>query len=124
VNLPDIAEVAGAGAAGAVARFLVDGAVRRRRAGPLPLGTVLINITGSFLLGLLTGLVLYHSAPSTLTLVAGTGFCGGYTTFSTSSFETVRLIQEGEVRAASLNLGVTLAGALLAGAAGLALASL
>jgi CrcB protein len=124
MNLPDIAEVAAGGAAGAAARFYVDGAVRRRLPGPLPAGTVLINITGSFLLGLLTGLVLYHSAPERLVLVAGTGFCGGYTTFSTWSFETVRLIQEGELRAASVNLGATVAGALLAGAAGLALASL
>ena len=123
MNLADMAEVGVAGSAGAVARFLIDGAVRRRVTGPLPVGTILINISGSLILGFLTGLVLYHGAPDRLTLVAGTGFCGGYTTFSTASFETVRLIQVGWRGAAWANLGVSLVGALLAGAAGLALAS-
>lgn len=124
MNVADIAEVAGAGAVGAAARFILDGSISRRVSGHFPAGTLVINVTGSLLLGILTGLVLYHHAPGRLALVAGSGLCGGYTTFSTSSFETVRLVQEGELRAASVNLGVTLVGALVAGAAGLGLASL
>lgn len=124
MNVTDLVEVGLAGGVGAVARFVVDGAVRARVASRIPVGTVLINLSGSLLLGFLTGLVLYHHAPAELTLVAGTGFCGGYTTFSTASFETVRLLQDGDVRAAALNGGVTLAGALAVAGIGLALASL
>ena len=124
MNLTAIWQVGLAGSLGAVARFVVDGSVRARIDSRLPVGTLLINTTGSLLLGILTGLVLFHGAPSTLTLVAGTGFCGGYTTFSTASFETVRLLQIGEYRAAGANLAATVAGTLAAAGAGLALASL
>lgn len=124
MNAADIIEVGMAGAAGATARFLTDWGVRRRWAGPLPTGTIAINLTGSLLLGFLTGLVLYHGAPARLTLVAGTGFCGGFTTFSTSNYETVRLLQEGRTTGAAVNVGLTLAGAVALAAAGLGLASL
>ncbi|HET9691722.1 MAG TPA: fluoride efflux transporter CrcB [Acidimicrobiales bacterium] len=124
MNATGIVEVALAGSLGALARFAVDGAVRERLATVLPSGTILINLTGSLLLGVLTGLVAFHAAPGTLTLVAGTGFCGGYTTFSTASFETVRLAQQGRLAAATVNAAATAVGALAAAAAGLALASL
>ena len=124
MNIPDLIGVGLAGSVGAAARFMVDGAVRARRDSRLPVGTIAINLTGSLLLGVLTGLVLYHHAPTSLTLLAGTGFCGGYTTFSTASFETVRLLQDGRLAAAAFNAGFTLAGALAAAAAGLALAAL
>ncbi len=124
MNLTSLWQVGLAGGAGALARFVVDGTLRARIASRVPAGTVVINLTGSLLLGILTGLVLFHGAPATLTLVAGTGFCGGYTTFSTASFETVRLLQTGEYRAAGASLAVTVAGALAAAGAGLALTSL
>ena len=86
--------VALAGAAGAAARFAVDGLVRHRWSGPaFPWATLVINVSGSLLLGVVTGLVLYRGGPDDLRLIVGTGFCGGYTTFSTASFETVRLAQ-------------------------------
>lgn len=94
--------VALAGGVGAVARFMLDGLVRYRVAS-FPVGTVLINVTGSFVLGLVTGLTLAHVVPEELRLVVGTGFCGGYTTFSTASFETVRLVEQRRVGAALLN---------------------
>ena len=94
--------VALAGGVGAVARFMLDGLVRYRVAS-FPVGTVLINVTGSFVLGLVTGLTLAHVVPEELRLVVGTGFCGGYTTFSTASFETVRLVEQSRVGAALLN---------------------
>ena len=124
MNVADIVWVGLAGATGAVCRFVVDGAVRGRWRSPLPVATMAINVSGSLLLGVLTGLVLYHGAPATLTLVAGTGFCGGYTTFSTASFEAVRLVQTGERKAACTSVAATVVGALCAAALGLALAAL
>ncbi len=82
-----------AGGLGAAARFLLDGWIRRLRPTDFPWATVLINVSGSFALGVLTGLVLYRGGSTDLRLIAGTGFCGGYTTFGTASFETVRLVQ-------------------------------
>lgn len=124
MNVGDIVWVGLAGSAGAVARFLLDGAVRSRVASRVPVATVVINVSGSLLLGVLSGLVLWHGAPTTLALVAGAGFCGGYTTFSTTSFETVRLFQALDTRAALVNVGTTLVGSLAAAALGLAVAAL
>ncbi len=116
--------VALAGGLGAGARLIVDGAVRRRWATTFPVGTLLINIGGSLLLGVLTGLVLFHGQPDNVLVIVGTGFCGGYTTFSTVSVETVRLAQQRLfAQAVTYALG-TLGITALAGAAGLGLASL
>lgn len=122
MNATDLILVGLGGSAGAVARFVLDGVIRSRVRGRIPAGTVTINVTGSLLLGVLTGLVLYHGAPSRLTTIVGTGFCGGYTTFSTASFETVRLVQDRAYVPALVNGAVTLFGALGAGAVGLVLA--
>jgi CrcB protein len=83
-----------AGACGALARFLLDSSIKSRWQSPFPWATVIINVTGSLLLGILAGLVLFHGQPTAWQTVVGTGFCGGYTTFSTASFETVRLVQQ------------------------------
>ena len=105
-----------AGGLGAVCRFVLDGAVRSRSGPAYPLGTAVINISGSLILGLLTGLTIAHLLPDTVRLVVGTGFLGGYTTFSTASFETVRLVQERRVPAALLyGLGTLLATTTVAG---------
>ncbi len=112
-----------AGGLGAAARFVVDGLVRARVRSAVPVGTILINVTGSLLLGLLAGAAL-HGAPPELQAVAGTGFLGGYTTFSTASVETIRLIQASRPGTAALNALGTLAAALLAAGAGFALAAL
>jgi CrcB protein len=112
-----------AGAAGAPVRYLVDGYVGDRTQGVFPWGTFLINLTGSLLLGLLTGLALHHGLPNTPKVVVGTGFCGAYTTFSTFTFETVRLLEQGAITDAFRNaLGSLLAGAAAA-AAGIALSA-
>ncbi len=113
-----------AGSAGAVARFAVDGSVKDRFPGRLPLGTMVINVTGSLLLGFLVGLVSFDGQSDLLKTVAGTGFCGGYTTFSTASFETVRLLQDRSYRLAVTNAGVTLVLSVAAAAAGIALSQL
>jgi CrcB protein len=113
-----------AGGLGAGTRFVVDGLVRSRLRTALPVGTIAINITGSFLLGLVAGAVIVHAAPPDLQIIAGTGFLGGYTTFSTASFETVRLVQSGRTGLALLNGIGTAVAAIGAAAAGLALANL
>jgi fluoride exporter len=92
-----------AGGLGAVARLVLDGLIRGRHVLEYPVGTTLINVSGSFLLGLLGGLTLRHGLPTSLHLVLGTGFLGGYTTFSTASVETVRLLQDRRFAAAIAN---------------------
>jgi fluoride exporter len=92
-----------AGGLGAVARLVLDGLIRGRHALEYPVGTTLINVSGSFLLGLLGGLALRHGLPTSVHLVLGTGFLGGYTTFSTASVETVRLLQDRRWLAAVAN---------------------
>jgi CrcB protein len=92
-----------AGACGALARFLLDSSIKSRWQSPFPWATVIINVTGSLLLGILAGLVLFHGQPTAWQTVVGTGFCGGYTTFSTASFETVRLVQQNRRSLALLN---------------------
>ncbi|GAA4659299.1 fluoride efflux transporter CrcB [Arthrobacter cryoconiti] len=108
-----------AGGLGAGARFVADGLLRSRIRTALPAGTMLINTTGALLLGLLTGMVLAHQVGPELVAVLGTGFMGGYTTFSTSSFETVRLIQSGRIWFAVVNGLGTLILSVAAAACGL-----
>lgn len=86
--------VALAGGVGATLRLVVDGAVRSRVRTTLPVGTLLINVAGSLLLGLITGLTLALWLPETWHVVLGGGLMGGFTTFSTASYETVRLAQD------------------------------
>lgn len=115
--------VALAGGLGAVTRFVVDSALRARFAARWPWPTVLINVTGSWLLGLLVGLVHFHDAPNLGVTIVGVGFCGGYTTFSTTSVDTVRLLTQRR-RAAALGLALgTVATTVAAAAAGFATAA-
>lgn len=86
--------IAIAGGLGAVARMLFDDAFKVWSPRSTPWSTLLINVSGSFVLGLLTGLAGANLLPEDWHLVLGTGFLGGYTTFSTASFETVKLIEE------------------------------
>lgn len=116
--------VALGGFIGAPARFLADRAVSRRYGGDFPLGTFVINVAGSFLLGLLTGLDLSGNLPVLVKAAAGTGFCGAFTTFSTWSFETVRLVERQEYTSAGVNVVGSLVLGLAAAAAGLALGML
>lgn len=113
-----------AGGAGAVARFVLDGAIRGRWRSEFPWATLVVNVTGSFLLGVVTGLALWHGEPSQARVIIGVGFCGGYTTFSTASVETVRLLQRGAYWAGAGNAVGSLAVTVAAAAGGLALASL
>ena len=114
-----------AGAVGAPLRYLVDGFVGERTPDALlPWGILAINVSGSFILGVITGLALHHGLGRTPKIVLGTGFCGAFTTFSTFSFETVRLIEEGDVAEGAANVGLTLALGGLAAALGLAVTAI
>lgn len=113
--------VALAGGLGAAARFVVDGAVRGRTALVLPLATIVVNVTGSLAIGVLNGAALWHGLGPTWLVVAATGFCGGYTTFSTAMIETVRLVQSDEWRWAAANALGTLVLCVAAASAGVAL---
>jgi fluoride exporter len=113
--------VMAAAAVGAPLRYLVDQAVQHRREGAFPLGTFVVNITGSLLLGLLTGLARHHGLSATALTVLGTGLLGAYTTFSTFSYETVRLLEDGALLEATLTVATSLALGLAAAAAGLGL---
>jgi CrcB protein len=109
-----------AGGAGAMTRYVVDSQVRLRWPS-YPIGTLLINVSGSLVLGVLTGLVIAHGVSTDPRTIAGTGFCGGYTTFSAASVETVRLAEQRRWAACLSYAGGSLVLAVLAAAAGLAL---
>ncbi|MBC2933071.1 fluoride efflux transporter CrcB [Nocardioides sp. zg-1228] len=84
-----------AGGVGASVRYLVDAWIKARTKGSaFPWSTAIINLTGSPALGFLTGLVASHLASTDVSAIVGTGFLGGYTTFSTASYETVQLVRE------------------------------
>ena len=115
--------VAAAGALGAACRYVVDGVVQDRVEGAFPWGTWLINVSGSLTLGFLAGLGLYHGLSDTPRTVIGTGFLGGYTTFSTLMFESVRLFEDGSRYESLLDVLGSLGAGLAAAAIGLALAA-
>lgn len=95
--------VALAGGLGATLRLVLDGLVQARVHTTLPLGTLLINVVGSLVLGLVTGLTLALWLPDAWHLVLGGGLMGGFTTFSTASYETVRLARDRRSLAALAN---------------------
>lgn len=84
--------VAIAGGVGAGARFVVDGALTHRISARLPVATLIINVTGSFLLGVLTQWALTRGSAA-MVAILGVGFLGGFTTFSTASVELVGLVR-------------------------------
>ena len=92
------------GGVGSLARFLVDGAVSERLGRRFPAGTLVVNLSGALLLGVLVGAAL---TPDALRL-AGTGLLGAYTTFSTWVFESHRLGEDGQARVGAANVLVSL----------------
>lgn len=113
-----------AAALGAVCRYLVDQVVQHQHDQTFPWGTFVINVSGSLLLGLSTGLALHHGLPPVPTALIGVGFLGGYTTWSTFLWETLALAEAGAVRQATANVVGSLAVGLAAAAAGFGLALL
>jgi CrcB protein len=110
--------IAVGGAAGSVLRYLIGGAVQKTSAGGFPIGTMAVNVSGCFLIGMLVRQVFNTQVSPELRALLIVGFCGGFTTFSAFSAETVALIEGGEyARAAgyvilsvALCLGATFAG--------------
>ena len=88
--------IAVGGAAGSLLRYLVGGAVQRTSAGGFPVGTMFVNVSGCFLIGILLRQFLNMQLSPELRAFLIVGFCGGFTTFSTFSAETVGLIEGGE----------------------------
>lgn len=105
------------GGAGSVLRFVVDGAVASRRGRDFPYGTLAVNLSGSAILGLVTGLALSNNAG----LLAGTAAVGSYSTFSTWLFETERLTEERQTGSAALNLVMSVGLGVAAAAIGKAI---
>lgn len=102
------------GGAGAVARFAVDWLVSLRLGFRFPYGTLAVNLSGSFLLGLLAGAAVEGNAR----MLAGTAVLGAYTTFSTWMLDTQELAQRGQSRAALLNIVLSATAGLAAVALG------
>ena len=105
-----LALIAAGGAAGAVARYLVDSAVLDRFGGAFPLGILFVNLTGAFAVGLLAALIVERGVlPSDLRNPLMVGFLGAYTTFSTLMLDSWRLFEDGLPALAILDLGGTMA---------------
>lgn len=110
-------------AAGGVSRFYLGSAIQQRLGASFPWGTIAINITGSLLLGFLIRYALATPAISLeVRAMLTVGFCGGYTTFSSYSYETVVLLEEGQFGRATAYAVGSVVLALLATFAGMMLA--
>ncbi|MEO3867649.1 fluoride efflux transporter CrcB [Nonomuraea sp. B12E4] len=105
-------------AVGAPLRYLTDRLIQARHDSAFPWGTLAVNLTGSFLLGLLAGL----PADAAWSALLGTGFCGALTTYSTFSYETLRLAQDGSRFYALANIIASVVAGLGAGSMGLLVA--
>lgn len=110
MTLPLLAAIGAVGGAGALARFLIDRAVSERSGRAFPYGTLVVNLSGAFVLGVAAGAAL---GPDAYRIVA-TGFLGAYTTFSTWMFESQRLGEDGQMRLGALNLAASLVLGVLA----------
>ena len=129
MNVRDLLLVAGGGAAGSVLRYLVSGVAQRvlvPGAGTLatfPAGTLVVNVTGSLLIGLLAGLAESRAVfGPEVRLLLVTGFLGGYTTFSAFSLETLLLLRAGQTATAFAAVGLQVLLGVAAAWVGFALA--
>lgn len=112
--------IAGA-ALGAPLRYLTDRAVQARHDSAFPWGTFTVNVAASLILGLVTGAVLAGAASDTVSLLVGTGLCGALSTYSTFSYETLRLVEDGAWLLAATSITVGVLATCLAAAAGVSL---
>ncbi|WP_069169857.1 fluoride efflux transporter CrcB [Streptomyces griseus] len=119
--MSDFLLVAVGGAGGAVLRYLTDRAVQARHGTVFPWGTFTVNVVGSLVLGLLTGVLAAGVAGDSVRLLLGVGLCGGLTTYSTFSYETLRLAESGARFFAVANVIASVAAGLGAASGGYAL---
>lgn len=108
-------------AVGAPGRYLVDRAIQARHDTLMPWGTMLVNVVGSVVFGLLTGMSITREVPEAVSLTLGAGLCGALTTYSTFSYETFRLFEDGARLYALLNAGISLLAGLGSAVIGYAL---
>jgi CrcB protein len=108
ISLLHIALVAGGGAAGSVLRYIASTWVLARAGGGWPLGTLLVNVLGSLLIGLLAAWYVRHPGQPSGYLLLATGFCGGFTTFSALSLESWQLLRQQQFQALGLYLAASL----------------
>ena len=99
--------VALGGGAGAILRYWVEGVVARRQETPFPLSTLVVNVSGSIALGAVIAAMVNGDLPETVGTWLVAGFFGGYTTFSTFVYETVKLIEDGAWRYVVWNLALS-----------------
>jgi CrcB protein len=107
------------GAAGSVSRYVLGGAAQKLAASPFPIGTLIVNVSGCFLIGLLSQHYMNAQTHPQMRAALITGFCGGYTTFSAFSLETVGLFEGGEYMKASAYILLSVTLSLIATFAGI-----
>ena len=112
--------IAGA-AVGAPLRYLSDRAIQARHDSVFPWGTLAVNVVGSLILGILTGAVTAGGASPQVQLAIGTGFCGALTTYSTFSYETLRLLEDDARLFAVVNVVASIVAGLVAAFLGVAI---
>ncbi|HJP60523.1 MAG TPA: fluoride efflux transporter CrcB [Gemmatimonadaceae bacterium] len=108
------------GAAGSLLRYVLGGAIQARSASGFPIGTMLVNISGCFLIGILVRQFMNMQLSHDLRALLIVGFCGGYTTFSTFSADTLTLVEGGEYARASVYVFLSVVLCLLGTFAGMA----
>lgn len=118
LTAPMLLAVAGGGAIGSVARYVI-GVLLLRAGNGFPVSTLLINVVGSFLIGLFARLFEAADHHQVLRVALTVGICGGFTTFSTFSAETVTLLQQGKAGRAALYIGLSVVAGIVATFAGL-----
>jgi CrcB protein len=110
-------------AVGGAARFALSTFIQQRASSAFPVGTLIVNITGSLVLGFVLRYALGSpSVSAEVRALLTTGFCGGYTTFSTFSYETIALIEDGDYRRAAVYIALSVAVSLTATFLGMAAA--
>ena len=112
--------VALGGALGSVLRYVIGGSVQRAMHAGFPYGTLMVNVTGCFIIGVLIKLFMNVEPPAPLRALLVVGFCGGFTTFSTFSSETIGLIESGDYARAGAYVLASVVLCLAATGAGLA----
>lgn len=113
-----------AGGVGGACRFLVDSVISAKSRASLPIGTIVVNVTACFFLGVLTGVVTLAGGNEALKMIAGVGFLGGYSTFSTAAVEGARLWRQGRPGATLSHVAVMAGLSFLGAIGGLALVGL
>jgi CrcB protein len=109
------------GALGALARYLLGRFITEKWKSQIPYGTLIINVSGAFLIGLISAFVAHKLISTQLQAILATGFLGGYTTFSTMNSESFQLAREGNMRLSTLYLRGSLLLGIVAAAAGIVL---